>query len=604
MPSDLPFKPYFLGPKAENEAWTGAQFGRTLDDWFAERRLLFADDPPATGPAERAATDERRARARLAEGLAELTTRLRSELPTWTPRYVGHMSSEPTLPGLLGHFAALLHNPNITSHEASKVGTLIEAEAIADLAAMVGYDPAAARGHFTSGGTIANLEAVWRARYRLDHRLALGVALGERFGAPLDPFAAAHRTAREAARLAETYDLDEPTLRACSAVVGNPLDAAERIGRLSGRPYRGPVMLVPGHKHYSWVKAANVFGLGEESFWPVALDREGRLCPEALTARIAEARRLGRPVLMVVTVAGTTEMGEIDPVDAVCNRLDALRRDEGVDIWHHVDAAYGGFFCTLDPAEPLLAPQRRAALAAIRRAETVTIDPHKLGYVPYACGALLARDAACDTVSSFVAPYLDRTELADAPWTRTLEGSRPATGAAATWLTGRTLGFGPDGLGAVLRAALDSCRALRDALAAAIPDLRPLEPMDTNILCFSVAAPGDALSDANARTAAVHARIAASPGFSMSRTVLSGETHGALIADHVATYGGRLDADRLVLVRAVVMNPFWAEPSVRARLLPELVAELRGLIEGELHGRPVCPESARGLQPAAAARRV
>ena len=64
------------------------------------------------------------------------------------------------------------------------------------------------------------------------------------------------------------------------------------------------------------------------------------------------------------------------------------------------------------------------------------------------------------------------------------------------------------------------------------------------------------------------------------------------------------DDVRLVLVRAVVMNPFWAEPSVRARLLPELVAELRGLIEGELHGRRTCPEPTRGLQPAAAARRA
>lgn len=334
---ELPFKPYFLGPKAENEAWARAQFERALDDWFTERRTLFGGDAPAIGSAEPAAPGYRDARARLTDGLAELATRLRSELPTWTPRYVGHMSSELTLPGLLGHFAALLHNPNITSHEASRVGTLIEAEAIADLAAMIGYDPTVARGHFTSGGTIANLEAVWRARYRLDHRLALGVALAERCGVPLDPFAAAHRTPAEAARLAQVHGLDELALRAGSGVVGNSLEAAEQIGRLSDRPYRGPVMLVPGHKHYSWVKAANVFGLGEEAFWPVALDREGRLCPDALEARIAEARRLGRPVLMAVTVAGTTEMGEIDPVDVVCGRLDALRRDEGVDIWHHVE---------------------------------------------------------------------------------------------------------------------------------------------------------------------------------------------------------------------------------------------------------------------------
>ena len=487
------------------------------------------------------------------------------------------MVSETALPALLGHFAALLHNPNNTSKEASRVGTALEAEAIAMLAQMVGFDPARAHGHFTSGGTVANLEAVWRARFRLDHRLALALTLAETTGRPLDPFADAHMTSEAAAALAAAHGVDDQAMRSRSSVLGNPFQMAERLSEASGRPWRGPVILAPGHKHYSWIKAANVFGLGEEAFWSVPLDAEGRLSVEGLAARIATAREQGRPVLAVVSVAGTTELGEIDPVDAVADHLDALRR-EGVDIWHHVDAAYGGFFCALDPDEPLLGAAQRRALRAIGRAETVTIDPHKLGYAPYACGALLTRDAASDTVSAFVAPYVERAELGEAPWTRTLEGSRAATGAAATWLTGRALGFGPDGIGAVLSATLDSCRAIRSAVTAAIPEIRPLDPTDTNIFCFSVAAQGEALSVANARTAAVHARVAASPGFSMSRTVLGREACGELIDRHVAAWGGRRDADRLVLVRCVVMNPFWAEPAVRARLLPELTAELAAIV--------------------------
>lgn len=130
------------------------------------------------------------------------------------------------------------------------------------------------------------------------------------------------------------------------------------------------------------------------------------------------------------------------------------------------------------------------------------------------------------------------------------------TGAAATWMMGRTMGFGPDGLGAVLRSTLDASRSIRQALAEAIPTLRVLEPADTNILCFSVAAERDSLSAANARTAAIHRRLAASPHFSMSRTVLAAAAYRELIAAHVASYRGRCDADRLVLVRCVVMNPF------------------------------------------------
>lgn len=572
------FKPYFLGPKSENEAWVRGQMQSVLDDWFDWRKSLFADDPTVITDADQAAPGFRLERAMIGRRLAELVEQLRGEVPTYTPRYVGHLVSELALPALLGHFAALLHNPNNTSKEASKVGTVIETEAVAMLAEMIGFNPKTACGHFTSGGTVANLEAVWRARYRMDHRLALALTLAEEHGAPLDVFAAAHMSSTRFRSLVAEYGVDDAAMRARSAVLGNPFEVAERIARRSGRPYRGPVLLAPGHKHYSWVKATNVFGLGEEAFWTVPVDAEGRLSVAGLAVRIDEARALGRPVLMVVSVAGTTEMGELDPVDTVADHLATLRDQQQIDIWHHVDAAYGGYFCALDPHEPLLAPPRRRALYAVRRADTVTIDPHKLGYAPYACGALLVRDVECDAISSFAAPYVERAELGAAPWTTTLEGSRPATGAAATWLTGKTIGFGPKGLGAVLRSTIESCRAIRSALTEAIALVRPLDPTDTNVLCFSIAEEGEALSAANARTAAVQARIAQSPNFSMSRTILSTAAFSDLIGAHVQSYHGRRDTDRLVLVRCVVMNPFWADSGVRARLIPELILELRGII--------------------------
>jgi glutamate/tyrosine decarboxylase-like PLP-dependent enzyme len=576
------FKPFFLGPRSENELDVRRGVGRILDHWFAWRRSRFQDDPAAVSARDRAAVGFCGGQARLDAHLAELLERLQAELPSYSPRYMGHMMSEVALPAMLGHFAALLHNPNNTSLEASRVGVAVEAEAIAMLARMIGFDPDRARGHFTSGGTVANLEAVWRARYRIDHRLALALALAERRGEPLDVFRAAHLDGAAAGALIRRHGVTEAEMRARSAVLGNPYETAERLGRAAGRPYRGPVILAPGHKHYSWIKAANLFGLGEDAFWSVPLDAEGRLSVAGLAGRIDEARRQGRPVLAVVSVAGTTERGELDPIDGVADHLDGLRR-AGVDIWRHVDAAYGGFFCALPPDEPQLTPACRRALAAIRRADSVTIDPHKLGYTPYACGAILLRDAAHDAVSSFAAPYVERRELGEAPWTRTLEGSRPATGGAAVWLLGKTLGFGPEGLGSVLASTLESRRAVAEAIAGASPWVRPLEPSDTNIFCFSLAAPGEPLSASNARTAAAHARMAASPGFSMSRTVLGVDSCPALVRRHLASWGGACDADRLVLLRCVVMNPFLAEPRIQAALLPELAAEIAAIC-GEAPG--------------------
>ena len=176
----------------------------------------------------------------------------------------------------------------------------------------------------------------------------------------------------------------------------------------------GPVLITPGNKHFSWRKAANVFGIGEDAFWNSPLDAEGRVDLAALANLIEKAREARRPIVCLTSVAGTTEAGEIDPIDRVGDLLDKLAA-EGVYVWHHVDAAYGGFYCSMlgGEAEQVLAEGRRSALAAIGRADSVTIDPHKLGYVPYACGAFLTRDPEAYRASSFQAPYIDRAERED-----------------------------------------------------------------------------------------------------------------------------------------------------------------------------------------------
>jgi glutamate/tyrosine decarboxylase-like PLP-dependent enzyme len=272
-------------------------------------------------------------------------------------------------------------------------------------------------------------------------------------------------------------------------------------------------------------------------------------------------------------VAGTTETGEIDPIDVLHDRLERWEAERGLHIWRHVDAAYGGFLCAIlgGPDEAVLSPASVAALRAIGRADSVTIDPHKLGYVPYACGAFLTRDTARYAVSAFDAPYLDRPELGDGKWSSTLEGSRSAAGAAATWLSGRTIGFGPSGLGALLAETVRARRAFEAALGAAVPEVRFLEPADANIVCFSVAAQGETLSSANRRTTALFDLIHHSPEFSVSKTTL-GADYAAAVARHVDGFGGVVDAPGMVLVRCVFMNPYWAAPEFREALFPPFIA--------------------------------
>jgi glutamate/tyrosine decarboxylase-like PLP-dependent enzyme len=492
LPDEIALKSFFLGPQAENAGWTLALVLSAVTRWFDWRKRAFPKDGPAISREDQETSEFKARKQCLERELGLLLDRFEAEIPKFSPRYVGHMVSEISLPGFFGHLATLFHNPNNISAESAPVGVAVEKDAIASLCAMVGYPPEA-RGHFTSGGTLANLEAMDRARIRL----------------------------------------------------------ARRLGAGSDLRGRRPVILLPGHAHYSWKKGARLLGLGEDLIERIALDGRGALDAQDLRAKLRAAREAGRPVLMVVSVAGTTETGTIDPVDEVAEILREEGQSQGAEIWHHVDAAFGGFFAAMDRAA---FPARAArALEALGSATSLTLDPHKLGYVPYASGVFLCREPGNYELPVLEAPYIDFSP--SDPGRVTIEGSRSAGGATATYLAARTLGFGPDGLGRVLARTFGARAKLAERLAEASPYVRILPSGDSNIVCFCAAAPGESASQANARTRAIYSELPAR-GFYPSKTELSASTHGELLRRFVGGWDGRLDTDRLLVIRFCIMNPF------------------------------------------------
>jgi len=589
MPSDSSYKAFFLGPKSENQAWVRSEFQSILGHWFQWRKDLFPDDESVISTADRSSGAHIAAREKMAQGLEELNQLLEAELPKFTPRYIGHMVSELALPALMGHFAMLLHNPNNTSKGASKIGTHIEVEVIAMLATMLGFDPQKATGHITGGGTVANFEAVWRARFRQDHWLSLVLFLAEERGVTMDLFDGAHMGWARFDELLALFDVPADDLRNYSAVASNPYEFAQRIEKALGIIYRGPVLLVPENKHYSWAKAANIFGFGEKAFWPVPLDQMGKMDVAALHGLIRKAETQHRPISMVVSVAGTTETGEIDPIDQIQQLLDTVKSERDFDIWHHIDAAYGGFLCSmLHGNKPnVLGVNCSKALEAIPRAHSVTIDPHKLGYVPYACGAIITRDQQSYAVSGFEAPYLERQPDMPDKWSTTLEGSRSAAGAAASWLTGKTLGFDGDGLGRIIANTILAARTFQKTIEGQMSFVHFLEPSQTNILCFSTCVPGSSLRRANKIAEAIYRKFEDCPDFSISKTTLSIAAHKKMIEHHIKKFDGETDDDKLVLLRCVFMNPFWVEKTIQRDLTQEFVEKLDGwFAEFALENRP------------------
>lgn len=575
MKPERDYRAYFLGPKSENQAWVRAEVQSILGHWFRWRKDLFPDDAPVITTDERNKAPYLAAREKMAQGLEQLNQLLEEELPKFTPRYIGHMVSDLALPALMGHFAMLLHNPNNTSKDASKIGSVIETEVIAMLAEMLGFDPDRATGHITGGGTVANFEAVWRARFRQDHWLSLVLFLAEERSVHMNLFEGAHMGWQRFGELVALHSVPVEKLRTYSAVAANPYEFGERMNTAFGIKYRGPVMLVPENKHFSWSKASNIFGFGEQAFWPIPLDSMGRADVGALQKLIEKASLEHRPITMVVSVAGTTETGEIDPIDQTQGILNAALARQSIDIWHHVDAAYGGYLCSMlrGNKPKVLSTASAAALSAIGHAHSVTIDPHKLGYVPYSCGAIITRDKQAYAVSGFAAPYLER-HLDEDKWSTTLEGSRSAAGAAATWLTGKTLGYDGDGIGRVIADTILAARQFKRDIEPALPFVHFLTPSETNILCFSVSEPGWSLTKSNQVTETMFTCFEKCPDFSVSKTTLSGKAHAKMIKHHVRGFEGVLDDDRLVLLRCVFMNPFWQD----AATAQKLTAEITGLM--------------------------
>lgn len=130
--------------------------------------------------------------------------------------------------------------------------------------------------------------------------------------------------------------------------------------------------------HFSVERSLDILGLGRDSLRKVKTDETFHISPDALREHIASDRTEGFTPCCVIGIAGTTSTGVIDPLE----QLAQIAQEQ--NCWFHVDAAYGG---------PLrFSEKHRDKLKGIAAADSITFDPHKWMFVPFACGAVLVRD--------------------------------------------------------------------------------------------------------------------------------------------------------------------------------------------------------------------
>ncbi|MBH5401071.1 aspartate aminotransferase family protein [Bradyrhizobium sp. CNPSo 4010] len=228
-------------------------------------------------------------------------------------------------------------------------------------------------------------------------------------------------------------------------------------------------------------RAMDIAGLGTDALRKIAVDADHRIDVAALRAQIAVDREVGFKPFLVVASAGTVDIGAIDDLRAVAE----LCREEG--LWFHVDGAFG--------ALAILSPELAPLLGGIELADSIALDFHKWGQVPYDAGFLLVRDGEQHR-QAFAQPaaYLSREArglAAGAVWPCDL-GPDLSRGfrALKTWFTLKT--FGTDRLGAAVARSCALAKYLETRVLAE-PRLELLAGVNLNIVCFRYRS-GDAVN--------------------------------------------------------------------------------------------------------------
>lgn len=276
--------------------------------------------------------------------------------------------------------------------------------------------------------------------------------------------------------------------------------------RLLGPHLRAGVLYTSEQAHNSVGKSAKLAGILPDRVRTVPVDAHFRMELPALEEAIDADLSSGLKPFLVVSTAGTTGTGAVDPLGPIAD-LCACR-----GLWHHVDGAYGAFFRLVEGLRPVV--------AGMERADSLTLDPHKGLFLPYGTGALLVRDgAALKAVHGTGAGYLP-AEATDEFYDPAQYGPDLSRGfpGLRVWLTVKLYGA------ARLRAALEEKHELAVWAAerlADVPGIVLVAPPELSLLAFRLEVPGASPAVEDSATRRLLERVSA-----RGRVMLTGCTAG------------------------------------------------------------------------------
>ncbi|HHO75402.1 MAG TPA: aminotransferase class V-fold PLP-dependent enzyme [Deltaproteobacteria bacterium] len=298
------------------------------------------------------------------------------------PYYIGHMTSAIPYFMILLEMISVSLNQNQVKIESAKASSFVEREFLCWIHHLIYnnthdfykknvQNPRVALGNITSDGTLANITA-------------LTLAMTKAF---------------------------PPDGRSFKGVRKEGLAKA-----LDHYGYRQALTLVSRRGHYSICKAGTILGIGEDGvvYVPVHPCTNKIDIPRLL--QIVEKTKkedlaVGRPTKFVAItgIAGTTETGNVDDLEQLAD----IAKD--LNTHFHVDAAWGGGALIMDSGKELM--------RGIEKADTVSIDAHKLLYAPNCMGICLFKDVQESKLLYHTSNYIIREGSVD-QGRFTIEGSR------------------------------------------------------------------------------------------------------------------------------------------------------------------------------------
>jgi len=294
---------------------------------------------------------------------------------TSAPGFIGHMATP--LPYFMLPLSRIMValNQNLVKIETSKAFTPLERQVLGMIHGMVYecdsdfyqenlHNAQRALGAFCSGGTTANITALWAARNRMF-----------------------------------------PVTESFAGLAREGLPAA-----LADKGYKNIAVLVSERGHYSLGKAVDVLGIGRSNLISIATDEQSKIDLNQLRATCDQLKANNVGIMAIVGIAGATETGHVDPLDQMAE----IAKQYGAHF--HVDAAWGG--------PTLMSNTHKHRLKGIELADSVTIDAHKQLYVPMGAGMVVFKSPSQLSAIEHHAEYILRAGSKDLGQ-YSLEGSRP-----------------------------------------------------------------------------------------------------------------------------------------------------------------------------------